>query len=89
MYGYIQLPVGRPTKTIDPKRIDPSPPTADTALALATAAVASQASSIKVKMSNKTRGLCNKHDNKSGQDAWVTLMLLNNIRKIANEAMFK
>jgi hypothetical protein len=37
-------------------------------------------------MSGKTRGLYNKHDDKSGQDAWVSSMLLNNDRKIA---MFK
>jgi hypothetical protein len=33
MYGYIKLPVGRPTKTIDSQTIGPSPSTADTALA--------------------------------------------------------
>jgi hypothetical protein len=46
-------------------------------------------SKVKVKMSCKTRGLYNKHDNRSGQDAWVTSVLLNNNRKIANKAMFK
>ena len=51
MYGYIKLPVGRPTKKIDSQTIGPSPSTADTALAPATAAAASQASSVKVKMS--------------------------------------
>ena len=90
MYGYIKLPIiGWPTKTIDSQMIGPSPSTADTALAPATAAAASRASSVKVKMSSKTHGLYNKHDNRSGQDVWVTSMLLNNNRKIANEAMFK
>ena len=89
MYGYIKLPIGRPTKTIDSQTIGPSPSTADTALTPATAAAASRASLVKVKMSRKTRGSYNKHNNKSGRDAWVTLMLLNNDRKIANKAMFK
>jgi hypothetical protein len=89
IYGYIKLPIGWPTKIIDPKMIGPSSSTADTALAPATAATASRASSVKVKMSSKTCGLYNKHDDKSGQDAWVTSMLLNNDRKIASEAMFK
>jgi hypothetical protein len=66
MYGYIKLPVGRPTKTIDSQTIGPSPSTADTALAPATTAAASRASSVKVKMSSKTRSLNNKHDDKSG-----------------------
>jgi len=56
-------------KTINSQTIGPSPSTADTALAPATAAAASRASSVKVKMSSKTRGLYNKHDNRSGQDA--------------------
>jgi hypothetical protein len=56
MYVYIILPVGWPTKTIYSKRIGPSPSTADTARAPATAATASQASSVKVKMSSKTHG---------------------------------
>ena len=30
MYGYIKLPIGRPTKTIDSQTIGPSPSTADT-----------------------------------------------------------
>jgi hypothetical protein len=85
MYGYIKLPVGRPTKTIDSQTIGPS----DTALAPSTAAAASQASSVKVKMSSKTRGLYNKYDNKSGRDAWVSSMLLNNDRKLASEAMLE
>jgi len=51
MYGYIKLPVGWPTKTIDSQMIGPSPSTADTALAPATTAAASRASSVKVKMS--------------------------------------
>jgi len=89
MYGYIKFPIGRPTKTIDSQTVGPSPSTADTALAPTTAAAASRASSVKVNMSSKTRGLYNKHDDRSGQDAWVTSMLLNNNRKIANEAMFK
>ena len=88
MYGYIKLPIGQPTKTIDSKTIGPSPSTADTALAPATTAAASQASSVKVKMSSKTRGLYNKHDNKSERDVWVASTLLNNDRKIATEAMF-
>ena len=86
MYGYIKLPVGRPTKMIDSQTIGPSPSTADTALAPATAAPATATA---VKMSSKTRGLYNKYDNKSGQDAGVRSMLLNNDRKIANKAMFK
>ena len=69
--------------------IGPSPSTADTALAPATAAATSRASSVKVKMSSKTRGLYNKHDDKSGRDAWVSSELLNNDRKTANKAMFK
>jgi hypothetical protein len=89
MYGYIKLPIGRPTKMIDSQTFGPSPSIADTALAPSAAAAASQASSVKVKMSCKTRGLYNKHDNRSGQDAWVTSMLLNNNSKIANKAMFK
>jgi hypothetical protein len=50
VYGYIKLPIGRPTKTIDSQTIGPSPSTADTdtALAPATAAAASRASSVKV-----------------------------------------
>ena len=76
MYGYITT-------------IGPSPSTAGTALAPATAVAASWASSVKVKMSSKTRGLYNTHDEKSEWDMWVKLMLLNNDRKIANEAMFK
>jgi hypothetical protein len=66
MYSYIKLPVGRPTKTIDPKMIDPSPPTADTAITPATDTAANQASSVKVKMSSKTCDLYNKHDDTSG-----------------------
>ena len=68
MYGYIKLPVGRPTKTMDSQMIGPSPASnADTAPAPATAAAASQASSVKVKMStSKTHGSYNKHDDKSG-----------------------
>ncbi len=66
MYGYIKLPVGCPTKTIDP-----SPPSVNTAITPVTAAAARLASSVKVNM------LC------------VTSMLLDNDRKIANEAMFK
>ena len=90
MYGYIKLPVGRPTKTIDSQTIGLSPSTSpDTALAPASAAAASLASSVKVKMSSKTRGSYNKCDNKSGQDAWVSSMLLFSDRKLANEAMFK
>ena len=89
MYGYIKLSVGQPPKTIDSQMIGPSPSTAGTVLASATAAIASRASSVKVKMSSKTHGFYNKHDNKSGQDVWVSSMLLNNDRKIANEAMFK
>ncbi len=89
MYGYIKLPISRPTKTIDSQTIGHSPSTADTALTPATAAAASRASLVKVKMSSKTRGSYNKHNDKSGQDAWVTSMLLNNGRKIANKAMFK
>jgi hypothetical protein len=49
MNGYIKHPVGRPTKTIDSQTIGSSPSTADTALAPATAAAASQVSSVKVK----------------------------------------
>jgi hypothetical protein len=75
MYGYIKLPIGWPTKTIDSQTIGPSPSTADTALAPATAVAASRASSVKVKMSSKTRGSYNKHDDKSGRDVWVTSML--------------
>jgi hypothetical protein len=52
MYGYIKLPVGRPTKMIDSQMIGPSPSTAYTALAAATAVAASRASSVKVKMSS-------------------------------------
>ncbi len=40
-------------------------------------------------MSGITRGSYQKYVDKSGQDAWVSSMLLNNDRKIANEAMFK
>ena len=40
-------------------------------------------------MSNKSHGSYNKNDNKREQDAWVTSMLLDNDRKIANKAMFK
>ena len=29
IYGYIKLPIGRPTKTIDSQTIGPSPSTAD------------------------------------------------------------
>ena len=75
MYDYIKLPIGQPTKTIDSQAIGPSPSTADAALTPATAAAASRASSVKVKISSKTHGLYNKHDHKSGRDAWVTLML--------------
>ena len=89
MYGYIKLPVGRPPKTIDSQTIGLSPSTADTALAPATAAAASRAPSVKVKMSGITRGSYQKYDDNSGQDAWVSSMLLNNDRKIANEAMFE
>ncbi len=64
MHGYIKLPVGRPTKTIDP-----SPPSADTAIAPATAATTSRASSVRVKTYTETRGSYNKNDDKSGQDA--------------------
>ena len=46
--------------------IGPSPSTSDTALAPATAVAASRASSVNVKMSSKTHGLYNKHDDKSG-----------------------
>ena len=66
MYGYIKLPVGRPTKTIDLKMIDPSPPTADTAITPATDTAATQAPSVKVKLSSKTRDSYNKHDDTSG-----------------------
>ena len=90
MYGYIKLPVGRPTKTIDSQTIGLSPSTSpDTALAPSTVAAASLASSVKVKMSSKTCGSYNKCDNKSGRDAWVSSMLLFSDRKLANEAMFK
>ena len=41
VYGYIKLPVGWPTKTIDSQTIGPSLSTADTALAPAAAAAAS------------------------------------------------
>ncbi len=84
MYGYINLPVGHP-----PKTTNLSPPSADTALAPVTAVPASQASSVKVKMSNNSHGLYNKNNNMSGKDAWVTSMLLNNDRKLANKALFK
>ena len=89
MYGYIKLPVGRLTKTIDSQTIGLSPSNFDTALAPATAAAASLALSVKVKMSSKTHGLYNKYDNKSGRDSWVSSMLLFSDRKLANEAMFK
>ncbi len=89
MYGYIKLPVGRPIETIDSQTIGPSPSTADTALAPFTVVAASQAPSVKVKMPSKTRRSYNKYDNKSGQDAWVTLMLLINDRKLANEAILR
>ena len=69
--------------------IGPSPSTSDTALAPATAVAASRASSVNVKMSSKTHGLYNKHDDKRGWDALVKSMLLNNDIKIANEAMCK
>ena len=59
MYGYIKLPIGQPTETIGSQTIGPFPSTADTALAPATAAAASQASSVKVKMSSKTHGSYN------------------------------
>ena len=72
--------VGQPRRLI-PRRLVP--------LLLLLTATASRASSVKVKMSSKTRGLYNKHDDRSGQDVWVTSMLLNNSRKISNEAMFK
>jgi hypothetical protein len=49
IYGYIKLPAGRLTKMIDSQTIGPSPSTADTALAPATAAATSRASSVKVK----------------------------------------
>ncbi len=49
MYGYIKLPIGRPSKMIDSQMIGPSPSTADTALTPATAAAASRASSVNVK----------------------------------------
>ena len=66
MYGYIKLLVGQPTKTIDSQTVSPSPSTADTALAPATAAAASRAPSVKVRMSGITPGLYKKYDNKSG-----------------------
>jgi hypothetical protein len=72
--------VGQPRRLI-PRRLVP--------LLLLLTATASRASSVKVKMSSKIRGSYNKHDDRSGQDVWVTSMFLNNNRKIANEAMFK
>jgi hypothetical protein len=84
MYGYINLPVGCP-----PKTINPSPPSADTTLAPVITVAASQESLVKQKMSNNSRGLYNENNDMSGKDAWVTCMLLNNDRKLANKAMFK
>jgi hypothetical protein len=52
MYGYIKLPIGRPTKTIDSQTFGPSPSTADTALTPAVAAAASRASSVKGQSKN-------------------------------------
>jgi hypothetical protein len=84
MYGYINLPTGRPTKI---SRTDLS---ASITAGSPHNASATKASSVRVKyVKTSTRGKYNKNDDRGARHAWISSMLLNGDRKEAFEAMMK
>ncbi len=84
MYGYINLPKGRPTK------ISRSDLSASITAGSPHTASATKASSVRVKhVKTSTHGKYNKNDEGGARHAWVSSVLLNGNRKEAFGAMMK